>query len=212
MSRGFSASVLSALSSNYVRLVTFASLDFASGTLYVHDGIGTYTWGGHDWLGVGDFGGISSVEEGSEVSPYSLSLTLSGLDSGLISSALTENYFMRDVNIYLGLLDENDDLLDTPTQIWSGFMDVMSFTVGADGGDAIELTAESELSKFDRSRNLRYTHAQQQKRDSTDLFFEFLKDIEGLKVIWKDKSSSNLVGSSTNNWSIDSASSGRYNY
>lgn len=193
--RGLSASVITALESSTVRLITFAELDFASGTLYVHDGIGTYTWGSNDWLGVGDFGGISSVEEGSEVSPYSLNLTLSGLDAGLVSTALTENYFMRDVNIYLGLLDADDSLIDTPTQIWSGFMDVMSLTAGANGGDSITLTAESELSKFDRSANLRYTDTMLRKRDATDKFFEFLKDIEGVKISWGKNNSGNLVGS-----------------
>lgn len=184
MSRGFSASIISALTSNVVRPITFAELDFSSGTIYAHDGIGTYNWGSQDWIGVGDFGGISNVEEGAEVSPYSLTLTLSGLDAGLIATALTENYYMRDVNIYLGLLDEDDTLIDTPTQIWSGFMDVMSITAGASGGDTITLTAESELSKFDRSANLRYTDTMLKKRNASDKFFEFLKDIDGVKVLW----------------------------
>ena len=199
MSRGLSTAVKNALKAQTVRLITFAELDFASGTLYVHDGLGTYTWGGNDWLGVGDFGGISTVEEGSEVSPYSLNLTLSGLDAGLVATALTENYFMRDVSIYLGLLDEDDALIDTPTQIWAGFMDVMSLTAGASGGDTITLTAESELSKFDRSANLRYTETMLRKRNANDKFFEFLKDIEGVKVSWGSKTSGNLVGSSSGN-------------
>ena len=194
MSRGFSAAINTALQSSTVRLVTFAELDFASGVLYVHDGLGTYTWGGNDWIGVGDFGGISSVEEGSEISPYSLNLTLSGLDASLVATALTESYFMRDVKVYLGLLSEVDALIDTPTQIWSGFMDVMSVTAGASGGDSIILTAESELGRFDRSANLRYTDTMLRKRDSSDKFFEFLKDIEGVKVSWGKKTSDQLAG------------------
>lgn len=196
MSRGFSSAINTALQSSTVRLVTFADLDFASGNLYVHDGLGTYNWGGNDWLGVGDFGGISSVEEGAEVSPYSLNLTLSGLDAALVATALTENYFMRDVKVYLGLLNDVDALIDTPTQIWSGFMDVMSVTAGASGGDSITLTAESELGRFDRSANLRYTDTMLRKRDATDKFFEFLKDIEGVKVSWGKKTSDQLVGGS----------------
>lgn len=198
MSRGLSASVISALSSNTVRPIIFAELDFSSGVLYVHDGIGTYTWGGQDWLGVGNFGAISNIQEGAEVSPYSLTLTLSGVDTGLTGTALNEDYFMRDVNIYLGLLDEDDVLVETPAQIWSGFMDVMSVTLGSSGSDSIELTCESELAKFDRSANLRYTHVQQQKRNSSDLFFEFLKDIEGAKIRWKSANSENLTGSNSN--------------
>lgn len=202
MSRGLSASVIAALTSNVVRPITFSKLDFSSGIVYVHDGIGTYTWGGQDWIGVGDFGSISNIQEGSEVSPYSITLTLSGLDSNLVSTALTEDYFMRDVDIYLGLLNEDDELIDTPSPIWSGFMDVMNVSLGAAGGDSIELTCESELAKFDRSPNLRYTHVQQQKRNSSDLFFEFLKDIEGAKVRWKSNSSENLTGGGSNDFNI----------
>lgn len=172
----------------------FAELDFSSGILYVHDGLGTYTWGGEDWLGVGDFGSISSIEEGSEISAYSINLTLSALDSTMAGAALTEDYFMRDVTIYMGILDEDDALVDTPVQVWAGFMDVMSITAGASGGDSISLTCESELGKFDRSSNLKYTHANQQKKDSTDLFFEFLKDIEGVKISWGKAGSGTGVG------------------
>lgn len=195
MSRGFSSGVLTALQSQNVKVVTFAELDFASGTIYAHNSIGTYTWGGQDWLGVGDFANVSSIQEGAEVSPYSVSLTLSGLDSTLSGAALTEDYFMRDVTIYLGLLDADDELIEDPSQVWSGFMDVMTISAGASGGDSITLTCESELARFDRSSNLRYTHANQQKKDPTDKFFEFLKDIEGVKIKWKSLKSENLTGS-----------------
>lgn len=197
MSRSFSTDVKNALKSQTVRIVMFAELDFSSGTVYVHDSIGTYTWGGNDWLGVGDFGSISSIEEGAEISAYSISLTLSALDSTMSSAALTEDYFMRDVTIYMGVLDEDDALIDTPVQVWSGFMDVMTITAGATGGDSIQLSCESELAKFDRASNLKYTHANQQKKDSDDLFFEFLKDIEGVKIKWKSNKSENLTGSQT---------------
>lgn len=194
MSRGLSAGVISALSSNTVRPIIFAELHFSSGVVYTHDGIGTYTWGSQDWIGIGSFGTISNIQEGSEVSPYSITLMLSGLDSTMSSAALTEDYFMREVTLYLGMLDEDDVLIDTPTQLWTGFMDVMTVNIGDSGGDTIELVCESELAKFDRSSNLRYTHVQQQKVNSSDLFFEFLKDIEGAKIRWKSANSENLTG------------------
>lgn len=194
MSRSFSTTVRNALKSQNVKMLMFAELDFSSGTVYVHDGIGTYTWGGQSWLGVGDFGGVSSIQEGSEVSPYGITLTLSALDATMAGAALTEDYFMRDVTIYLGVLSEDDLLLDTPTQIWSGFMDVMTVTAGASGGDTISLACESELARFDKASNLKYTHAIQQKKDNTDFFFEFLKDIEGVKIKWKSMKSENLTG------------------
>jgi len=186
MSRGLPAAVNTALQSDFVQLVTFAELQFSAATQYVHDGLGTYTWGGHNWIGLGTLGSISAIEEGTEISPYSLTLTLSALDSTMSASALTENYFMRPVKIYLGLLDSSDALISTPSQIWSGHMDVMTITAGSDN-DSISLVAESDMSKFDRSANLKYTHRQQQRVDANDLFFEFLQDIEGAKVVWRGR-------------------------
>jgi len=191
MTRGLPTDVETALAQPYVSIVTFAKLEFPSGTIYVHNSIGTYSWveGGssRDWLGVGDLGSISQVEEGQDVSPYAITLTLSGLEPDITGAALTENYFMHGVTVYLGVLDSSDELIDTPSPIWAGFMDQMTITVGADDGDAIQLTAESELSRFDQSANLMYTNAAQQEKSSTDLFYSHMHKIEDAKIAWGSK-------------------------
>jgi len=184
MSRGFPTAVSTALAQNHVSIVTFAKLEFPSGTVYVHNSLGTYTWGGQDWLGVGDLGSISQVEEGVDISPYAITLTLSGLDATISGAALTEDYFMHPVTVYMGVLNADDSLIADPTQIWAGFMDQMNVSLGADGGDAIQLIAESELSRFDSSANLMYTNAAQQEKSSGDLFFSHMHKIEGVKINW----------------------------
>ena len=196
MSRDFPTNVATALAAQHVATVTFVKLEFSSGTLYLHNSIGTYTWGSQNWLGAGDLGSVSAIEEGSDVSPYKITLSLSGIDSTISNAALTEDYYMRGVTLYLGALDANDDLLATPTEVWAGFMDQMNVTLGADGGDAIELIAESELAKFDRASNQRYTDNNQQATHSADLIFEFLQDIEGIKVLWGDRTSDSGAGKS----------------
>ena len=198
MSRGLSTAIVNALKADVVRPITFVKLDFASGILYLHDSIGTFTWGGNNWLGVGDFGSVSSIDEGADITPYNITLTLSGIDSTIadIGAAGTEDYYLRDVDIYLGLLDEDEALIEDPNPIWAGFMDVMTLTAGSQGNDVIQLTCESEMAQINRSRNLKYTHAEQQRVNSNDLFFEFLHEITGVKVMWKDKNSGNLgIGS-----------------
>jgi hypothetical protein len=157
--------------------------------------LGTYTWGGQNWLGVGDFGAVQGIEESEKISPYSATLILSGLDSTMVNEALSEDYFRRPITLYLGVANTNDVLLDDPTVIWSGFMDSMSLSVGSDGGDAIQLTCESELSMFDRSANLRFTDQMQQNQHSGDVFFEFLPAIADNPAIrWRNPNSDNLIG------------------
>lgn len=199
MSRGLPSAVATAVASQNVNLVLFAKLEFPSptGTLYLHNGLGTYTWGSQDWLGVGDLGSISQVEEGMDVSPYAITLQLSGLDTDMAGIALndTVDYYMRPVTVYLGVLDSSDSLLADPTQIFAGFMDQMNVSVGVSGGDAIQLIAESELARFDKSANYMYTNASQQESYSGDLFFSHLHKIEGAKVKWRGTESGGAAGS-----------------
>ena len=194
MSRGFPTSVANALSAGHVSLITFCKLAFPSGTIYVHNSIGTYTWGGQDWLGVGDFGEISSIEEGLDVSPYKISLTLSGLDATISGAALTEDYYMHPVSVYLGALNADDALIADPTVVWEGVMDQMDVSIGASGGDSIQLTAESELARFTKSSAKKYTHSQQQSQHAGDLIFEFMADIEDAHIRWGDANSDSVAG------------------
>lgn len=202
MSRGFSPAVADALAAGHVRLLSFAKLEFSSQTLYVHNGIGEYTFDGQTWQGLGDLATISAVEEGTDVSPYSITLTLSLLDATLAEQALEENYYMRPVTIYLGVLDEDDAFVQepnpantqNPVALWAGHMDQMAVSVGSDQGDMITMTCESQLSLLQRSRNLMFTNTWQQSRYSGDKFFNLLAFVEGVKVNWKGKGSTITSG------------------
>ena len=112
---------------------------------------------------------------------------MSGLNTTISGIALTEDYYLHPVTVYLGVLDTDDVLIDTPTQLWAGFMDQMNVSVGANGGDAIQLIAESELSRFNKSLNLMYTNVAQQEKSSGDLFFSHMHKIEGAKIDWGSK-------------------------
>lgn len=194
MSRGFPTNVANALATSYVSMVTFAKLEFPNGTVYLHNSIGTFTWGGNDWLGVGDLGTISEIEEGIDVSPYKLTLALSGLDAAISGAALTQDYYNQPVTVYLGVLDANDVLLADPTIVWQGVMDQMDLSVGAESGDVIQLTCESELARFDKASNRKYTDSQQQNDFASDVAFEFMAQIEGAKIRWGDANSQNITG------------------
>ena len=185
MSDRLSSNVATAVEAANVNLIMLAKLEFGSGTVYVHNGLGTYTWDGQSWLGVGDLGTISSVEEGVDVSPYALTLTLSGLDAGISNEALGESYYQRPVTIYLGVLDSTDSFIsNTPVQIWAGHMDQMNLTVGADGGDAVQLVAESELARFNLSSNMMFTNVSLQQQYSGDLFFSHLHNLDNFSLKW----------------------------
>ena len=193
MSRAFGAASAAAFIQPNVQIITFVMLDFASGIVRVHNGLGTYTWGGNDWVGVGSLGTVSQLEEGADVSPYGITLTLSALDAVVSGAALNEDYFMRPVSIYIGALSAEDVLLNDPLQMWGGHMDVMSVTAGAEN-DQVTINCESELAAFDRSSNLKYTTQSQQQFYPGDVFFNFLPKIDGAKIRWRDNNSDSVAG------------------
>jgi hypothetical protein len=154
----------------------------------LHNGLGTYTWndgsGNVNWLGTGDLGQISTIQEGDQISPYNIELTLSGLDAGLVAEAVKEVYYQRPVTLYVGALNDDDNLVATPDVIWNGFIDTMDVRLGGDNGDTLALSAESELAMFERSSNLLYTNASQQATSSGDTFFTHLQEMQDITLDW----------------------------
>ena len=203
MSRDLAANTAAQYAANHVNPIIFVKLEFDTGdpnntgTIRLHNGLGTYVWddgsGNQQWYGTGDLGQISAIEEGDEISPYSIELTLSGIDSQIAAEAARETYYQRPVTLYIGALNASDTLVATPDVIWTGFIDTMDAVLGGGDGDAIRVTAESELAMFERSSNYLYTNAQQQhdspigpdsNNPQPDTFFTHLQEMEDLTLDW----------------------------
>lgn len=196
MSRDLATNTAAQYAASHVNPIIFVKLDFdtaqpnQTGTIRLHNGLGTYTWNANDgagvqsWYGTGDLGQISAIEEGDEISPYSIELTLSGIDTSIAAEAARETYYQRPVTLYIGALNASDELVATPDVIWTGFIDTMDAVLGGGAGDSIRVTAESELAMFERSSNYLYTNAQQQSDSTGDTFFTHLQEMEDLTLDW----------------------------
>lgn len=182
MSRGLNSLLIAETTSEIVRLLFFADLEFDSGTIYVHNGIGNITWGGNTYLGVGDFGAIETVEETSDVSPTSMVLVLSGLDASLMDEVLAQDYYLRPVKLYIGAVNVGGALVVDPDKIWSGKMDTAEVRLG--GTNAIRLSCENDFILFERTNGRRYTDADLQNEYAGDLFFEYIDEMVDKEVIW----------------------------
>ena len=166
-----------------VILTVLVDLDFPSGHVRVHDGIGPLTFGGHEYLGVGTFGGMELDAEDSEVAAKGAKLTLSGIPGDLVPDVLTETgYQRRDAILYVGLLDkESNDWIDTPEELWSGQMDYLDIQYS--GNEArVELHVEDELRR--EPTQAWYTDEDQQMRFAGDRFFSDLPNVEIYNAVW----------------------------
>src|SRR5690348_7935183 len=90
MPRNLTSATLAEFTAAGLRPVIFVQIQFTSGTSYIWSGIGDVVWNGVTWIGVGQFGGISTMTESSEIAANGITLSLSGIDPTLIGQALNE--------------------------------------------------------------------------------------------------------------------------
>lgn len=189
-----------------ITMVCMVEVGYDSGTVRVHDGIGSITISelllteagepldaengdnlttenaAQTFLGIGDFGGIESVEENIEVVARQVTLTCSGLDSAWVTPALTENYQNRTVTIYLGFFSPDaGTLLGSPEVIWEGRINQQTITL-AKGEATLSMTCEHRLRR--EPRIARYTNSDQQLLYPTDRFFDLTHTIDGFVNRW----------------------------
>ena len=189
-----------------ITMVCMVEVNYDSGTVRVHDGIGNIVLGGNilteageqldaenddnlindatiaPFYGIGDFGGIESVEENIEVVARQVTLTCSGLDSTWVTPALTEDYQNRTVTVYLGFFSpDTGALIGSPEVIWEGRINQQTITLSK--GDAtLSMTCEHRLRR--EPRIARYTQADQELLHTGDRFFDLTHTIEGFVNRW----------------------------
>jgi hypothetical protein len=163
-------------------ICNFVDLDIPGDRARLNDSGCTFNWGGHTWLGMGQFGTIEAVSETLEVFAQPLVLTLSGVEARFVTAARDTQYKGRDVVIYRGVFDARTvELLDTPEELWSGYMDYMEIEVSK-GFGAIKLHCEHRLRRL--AKAYRWTDEGQRQRFSADRFFEFTWRIRTDKAKW----------------------------
>ena len=189
MSRSLSSANATESAEQVIRPVVFAELRFDSptGTVYVHDHIGNITaddWDGvsRTWSGLGDLGGVDSLEEGRDVSPYSLTLSLSGIDTTLATQVLTDDSVLRDVYLLIGFIDFDRVVVADPHPMWAGYVDDIQVSIGAQS--VIRVVCESRLASFDKRNNRRQNSVDQQQEHTGDEFYEFLPQMIDAKLRW----------------------------
>ena len=168
-----------------VTMCLMVDLHFVSGTLSLHDGVGTlvdsFSSPNVTYLGVGAFGSIDgAVQDSLEVIARPLKLGLTGVDSAIINEAMVVGYQGRPVTISIGFVNDGE-LIAAPQVVWEGKMDYMQLSFG-EGSASISLNCEHRLRR--EPRIARYTQEDQQLAHPTDTFFHLVHVIPGFRSQW----------------------------
>ena len=147
----------------YIWLV---EIDWPTGTVRAHSGVGTIRFDGADWYGVGNFGQIGLPDESSGLAAFPASFELVGLPDDL-SLYLNQNVRDRSVNVYCAITADRNGtrIIGEPIELWNGYADAMVFhasTTGygieyglrleARGGPCVRATASVYHTDEDQSR------------------------------------------------------------
>lgn len=178
MSRTINASLLTALTNDVVQPYYAVELFFDSGTLRFWTGIGDRTINSDTYTGTGSLLSVGSADEVNDLSAKSMALSLTGLDSSIVSLVLQEPYQRRQAKVYLG-----EQSVSNVVQIFSGQMNTMNVDDAADGA-TVTLTIESKLVELERAANWRYTDENHKSRYSGDTFFSYVQAIQDATIAW----------------------------
>lgn len=182
MSRTVPAALLSALSGDEIEVFYAVDLAFDSVNLRLWTGYGDKSINSQTYTGTGNLLTIDGLEEASDLSARGTTLTLSGLDSTIVTYALTEEYQGRLVTIYWGVGSNT-------VEVFSGYMDKMTIQDAGDNA-TISLSVESRLITLERANVRRYTsesHAGVRTAKGltgADTFFDWVTKLQDKQIVW----------------------------
>lgn len=183
MTRDLNASVLAELPKSEIQVALLVSLDFVSGMVRVWSGVGTLTFEGVPFLGVGHLGNIAPISESATaVAANTITLQLSGVPSSLLALALTQQYQGRAAKVWVAFFTPAWVLLDS-VLLFAGRMDTMHIDEGPETS-VITVSAESQLTDLKRPRVRRYTHADQQQLYPGDMGLEYVEALQNVEIAW----------------------------
>jgi len=159
-------------------------------------GYSTINIGGDTYFPSGNLLSISPIDESADIRANGIKIGLTGLDSSIISSALTEDSQGKIVKVFFGVLETSSNatvVVDTPYQTFEGFIDTMSIL--EDGNTAqVSVNVENKLIALERPINRRYTDQDQKNLFAGDKGLEFVESLQDKSVVWGGGSSTMTSG------------------
>lgn len=181
--------LVEAVSQRVVEPINMLMIDWPSGPVYMHSGIGEILYDSQVWVGVGNLGALSAVRNDSNLGAATMTATLSGIDNDTITALVSEDVVNRVVDRYLGFIGEDGRLIDA-VKVFSGRIRVPGF--GDRHGDEPTITLEvvSKLVDWSKSRPDRYTDESHRRNYPNDMFYQYVAQMAERSLHWpSDKKS-----------------------
>lgn len=197
MPRSLSPAMLAQVAAGQLRPALFLRIAFETETVYLWGGLGSISSAGpaynasatfpygQTFLGMGWMGQIQSVPQVADVIAQNVTLVLSGIPTEVVTDAINAVRQNSEADIWLGMLDVNNQIMPDPEQVFAGFLDVPTITEGAQTS-TISITAENPLVDLNRAPSRRYTDIDQQIDFPNDIGFFQVQLLQDYNVLWPE--------------------------
>lgn len=180
-SRSMVAANVTQIDSRHTHPVIMSKMEFDT-PAYAHTGSGTITYDTNDYLGVGNHGGLSGVEETEDVVPNEITLELNGLDSSYLTAAMDSTNYGDRVTLFWGYRNDAGDLVGDPWVFYRGRVQRSGAVRGED--NIISITIQHVLAVLNKRIGTKYTDEEQQKKYPGDTMFSRVAEVATKTLLW----------------------------
>ncbi|MBC3411276.1 hypothetical protein HU720_08160 [Pseudomonas sp. SWRI51] len=181
----FSQRVVDIITQGNFMAVYACELDFPGGMVFAHTGTGDLVIDGITYLGVGSFGEISQAQESSSSSsPMSVELTLSGLDTTIITETSLKGCRGRNAKLMFVVFSQSGE--SAADILFSGRMDAAQFSYSGNGdnGNHIKVPIVDRMAEWSRTATERWTDENHRARHQDDRFFYAVAQMADWPIYW----------------------------
>lgn len=183
MRRQLDPAVQAAFDTGRLRPFVAAALTFRSKTEFCWTGIGNLVIGGITYLGVGAFGRVGTVTEGTEVRADGTTVGLTAIDPDLYQECMNDIQQGLPAKLYAGVLTDTGQVIRLPHLFFSGSVDSSSVEISPQSM-TMTLNLEHLMSELQRAPMIRYTSADQNLLYPTDSAFDYVETLNDAPLRW----------------------------
>ncbi len=151
------------------RLRIFGEIQFPQTTIRAHTGVGTRTYEGKEYLGVGNLVNISQFKENANRSANRLTVSISHTDQSLFSQVVNDNPIGGEATLHLVKLDEHNQIIGGEV-LFSG--EIVDYALKKGKPYTISVTLSDWFEVWGLPvENSKFTDASQKHKHPDDDFF-----------------------------------------
>lgn len=181
--RDLSPTFAAAVAASAICPAILVFLDFEGAPVRLWTGIGSLSYEGETWLGMGNLASVEPLEEYSEIRSGSLGLSLNSVPNHLLSEVTSLNFQRRAAEIHLALFHpeyDNHTLIGV-NLLLRGTMDTITIS-RAPESSTIKLSIANELARLRDSWGALYTDPHQRAAHPGDSGLRFIASLQDLEI------------------------------